>query len=244
MVGGGSRCGFGVDRQVNGTRNLKSTGRTYYTPLCRSVASASLANARQVAVRLGACTQRRPPVQRAQNCFGGDANAVSNRQVGRRRAPEGKSWTRAGSQHEFENPTSTDANAYTTQRSGGSRVPGPLTLTRRVHSHIGGGHPSEADPLAHNTQTVYAGRLADDGYWQPHWQMVRLLIARILATGQSRRQLQQLLGRCRLAQCCLFLVPPDSENSQPQRSAGRGRSELESRLSVWTLVYRPNAQDL
>jgi hypothetical protein len=53
------------------------------------------------------------------NCFGGDANAVSHRQVGRGRAPEGASWT--GSQHEFDNPTSEDATAYTTQRNGGSR---------------------------------------------------------------------------------------------------------------------------
>ena len=63
--------------------------------------------------------QRRPPVQRAQNCFGDDASAVSHRQVGRGRAPEGTSWT--GSQHEFDNPTSEDATAYTTQRTGGSR---------------------------------------------------------------------------------------------------------------------------
>ena len=53
--------------------------------------------------------QRRPPVQRAQNCFGDDASAVSHRQVGRGRAPEGTSWT--GSQHEFDNPTSADATA-------------------------------------------------------------------------------------------------------------------------------------
>ena len=53
--------------------------------------------------------QRRPPVQRAQNCFGDDACAVSHRQVGRGRAPEGTSWT--GSQHEFDNPTSADATA-------------------------------------------------------------------------------------------------------------------------------------
>ena len=62
--------------------------------------------------------QRRPPVQRVVNCFGGDANAVSHRQVGRGRAPEGASWT--GSQHEFGNPTSADATAYTTQRNGSS----------------------------------------------------------------------------------------------------------------------------
>ena len=53
------------------------------------------------------------------NCFGGDANTVSHRPVGRGRAPEGTSWT--GSRHEFDNPTSADATAYTTQRNGGSR---------------------------------------------------------------------------------------------------------------------------
>jgi hypothetical protein len=41
------------------------------------------------------------------SCFGGDADAVSHRQVGRGRAPEGASWT--GSQHEFDNPTSEEA---------------------------------------------------------------------------------------------------------------------------------------
>jgi hypothetical protein len=45
-----------------------------------------------------------------ENSFGGDANAVSHRQVGRGRAPEGASWT--GCQHEFDNPTSEDAVWY------------------------------------------------------------------------------------------------------------------------------------
>ena len=32
--------------------------------------------------------------------------------------------------------------------------------------------------------------------------------------------------------------------SSPHKSAGRGRSALESRVSFWTRVYRPNAQGL
>ena len=107
----GSGCGFGASRQVNYTH--KRTGKTYYKRLCCQC------NAGKRPASRSPSPQRRPPVQRAQNCFGGDASAVSHRQVGRGRAPQGTSWT--GSQHEFDNPTSEDATAYTTQRNGGSR---------------------------------------------------------------------------------------------------------------------------
>ena len=107
----GSGCGFGASRQVNYTH--KRTGKTYYKRLCCQC------NAGKRPASRSPSPQRRPPVQRAQNCFGGDASAVSHRQVGRGRASQGTSWT--GSQHEFDNPTSEDATAYTTQRNGGSR---------------------------------------------------------------------------------------------------------------------------
>ena len=107
-------CPFGAIRQVN--RTNKRSGTTYYKRLCFQC------NAGKRPASRSPSPQRRPPVHRAhraQNCFGGDASAVSHRQVGRGRAPEGTSWT--GSQHEFDNPTSADATAYTTQRNGGSR---------------------------------------------------------------------------------------------------------------------------
>ena len=104
-------CPFGAIRQVN--RTNKRSGTTYYKRLCFQC------NAGKRPASRSPSPQRRPPVHRAQNCFGGDASAVSHRQVGRGRAPDGTSWT--GSQHEFDNPTSADATAYTTQRNGGSR---------------------------------------------------------------------------------------------------------------------------
>ena len=94
-------CPFGAIRQVN--RTNKKSGTTYYKRLCFQC------NAGKRPASRSPSPQRRPPVQRAQNCFGDDASAVSHRQVGRGRAPEGTSWT--GSQHEFDNPTSADATA-------------------------------------------------------------------------------------------------------------------------------------
>ena len=110
----GAGCGFGATRQLNYTK--KKAGvvtATYHKRLCKRCNDGKRPASRSPS------PQRRPPVQRATNCFGGDANAVSHRQVGRGRAPEGASWT--GSQHEFDNPTSEDATAYSTQRNGGSR---------------------------------------------------------------------------------------------------------------------------
>ena len=94
-------CPFGAIRQVN--RTNKRSGTTYYKRLCFQC------NAGKRPASRSPSPQRRPPVHRAQNCFGDDASAVSHRQVGRGRAPEGTSWT--GSQHEFDNPTSADATA-------------------------------------------------------------------------------------------------------------------------------------
>ena len=110
----GAGCGFGAIRQVNYTK--KKSGvvtATYYKKLCKRCNDGKRPASRSPS------PQRRPPVQRATNCFGGAANAVSHRPVGRGRAPGGTSWT--GSQHEFDNPTSEEATAYTTQRNGGSR---------------------------------------------------------------------------------------------------------------------------
>jgi hypothetical protein len=50
---------------------------TYYKKLCKRC------NAGKRPASRSPSPQRRPPVQRAQNCFGVDANAVSHRQVGR-----------------------------------------------------------------------------------------------------------------------------------------------------------------
>jgi hypothetical protein len=101
----GSGCGlFGANRQVAGELHAQEDGQDvlqealFQCLACKRPASRSPS------------PQRRPPVQRVENSFGGDANAVSHRQVGRGRAPEGASWT--GCQHEFDNPTSEDAVWY------------------------------------------------------------------------------------------------------------------------------------
>ncbi len=52
---------------------------------------------------------------------------------------------------------------------------------------------------------------------------------------------------CRLRACIPCVDHTENEAcglSSPHRSAGRGRSALESRVSVWTRVYRPTAQGL
>ena len=101
----GSGCGlFGANRQVAGELHAQEDGQDvlqealFQCLACKRPASRSPS------------PQRRPPVQRVENSFGGDANAVSHRPVGRGRAPEGASWT--GCQHDFDNPTSEDAVWY------------------------------------------------------------------------------------------------------------------------------------
>ena len=74
----GAGCGFGAIRQVNYTK--KKSGvvtATYYKKLCKRCNDGKRPASRSPS------PQRRPPVQRVMNCFGGDANAVSHRQVGR-----------------------------------------------------------------------------------------------------------------------------------------------------------------
>ena len=107
-------CPFGATRQVN--RTNKKSGTTYYKRLCWQCVAG-----KRPAENRSPSPQRRPPVQRVMNCFGGDANTVSHRPVGRGRAPEGTSWT--GSRHEFDNPTSADATAYTTAKRWQPQVP-------------------------------------------------------------------------------------------------------------------------
>jgi hypothetical protein len=100
----GSGCGFGANRQVAGELHAQEDGQD----VLQEALFQCLAGKRPAS--RSPSPQRRPPVQRAENSFGGDANAVSHRQVGRGRAPEGASWT--GCQHEFDNPTSEDAVWY------------------------------------------------------------------------------------------------------------------------------------
>ena len=89
----------------------KKTGKTYFKRLC---SNASQASGRQVAARVRSGDHQsrgwRIPSAATPTPFLTDANAVSHRQVGRGRAPEGASWT--GCQHEFDNPTSEDAVWY------------------------------------------------------------------------------------------------------------------------------------
>ena len=74
----GAGCGFGATRQVNYTK--KKAGvvtATYYKKLCKRCNDGKRPASRSPS------PQRRPPVQRVENSLGGDANAVSHRQVGR-----------------------------------------------------------------------------------------------------------------------------------------------------------------
>ena len=73
----GACCGF-VATQLHYTK--KKAGvvtATYYKKLCKRCNDGKRPASRSPS------PQRRPPVQRATNCFGGDASAVSHRPVGR-----------------------------------------------------------------------------------------------------------------------------------------------------------------
>ena len=80
----GSGCGlFGANRQVAGELHAQEDGQDvlqealFQCLACKRPASRS------------PCPQRRPPVQRVENSFGGDANAVSHRRQ-RRFSPSGR----------------------------------------------------------------------------------------------------------------------------------------------------------